>query len=61
MRTYEEAELNEKERLRRRETENEGDQGVSFPIPEPGGSILTPLGLEWRDGDLPPYAHDHQA
>lgn len=55
LRTYEEAEQNEKERLRR-EMENEGDQGVSFPVPSTSGAgILTPLGLEWRDGDLPPY------
>lgn len=56
MRTYEEAEGNEKERLRR-EMENEGNQTGSFPIPSmpetPG--ILTPLGQQWRDGDLPPY------
>lgn len=60
LRTYEEAEVNEKERLRR-EMECEGDQGVSFPVAslsEPG--ILTPLGLEWRDGDLPPYSYDGQ-
>lgn len=55
MRTYEEAEGNEKERLRR-ETENEADQVGSFPIPSVSGiGILTPLGQEWRDGDLPPY------
>jgi len=55
LRTYEEAEQNEKERLRR-EMENEGNQAVSFPIPSTSGTgILTPLGLEWRDGDLPPY------
>lgn len=56
MRTHEEAQQNEKERMRR-EMEGEGDQEVSFPIPlrsETG--ILTPLGLQWRDGDLPPYA-----
>jgi len=53
MRTYEEAEGNEKARLRR-EMENEGSG--SFPIPSmPEMGILTPLGLEWRDGDLPPY------
>jgi hypothetical protein len=52
MRTYEEAEENEKARLRR-EMENEADEGISFPIPST--SILTPLGLQWRDGDLPPY------
>jgi len=57
LRTYEQAEENEKERLRR-EMESEGDQGVSFPIASPSEPrILTPLGLEWRDGDLPPYAY----
>jgi len=55
MRTYEEAEENEKARLRR-EMENETDQAPSFPIPSTSGAgILTPLGLAWRDGDLPPY------
>ena len=55
MRTYEEAEGNEKARLRR-EMENEGTQAGSFPIPSiPETGILTPLGLQWRDGDLPPY------
>ena len=55
MRTYEEAEGNEKARLRR-EMENEGSRAGSFPIPSiPEAGILTPLGLEWRDGDLPPY------
>ena len=57
MRTYEEAVENEKERLRR-EMENEENQvNMSFPIPSSSGApILTPLGLQWRDGDLPPYA-----
>ena len=55
MRTYEEAEGNEKARLRR-EMESEGSQAGSFPVPSRAGTgILTPLGLEWRDGDLPPY------
>lgn len=55
MRTYEEAEGNEKDRLRR-EMENEGSRSGSFPIPSmPETGILTPLGREWRDGDLPPY------
>lgn len=55
-RTYEEAEQNEKERLRQ-EMENEGNQIVSSPVPSsPEAGILTPLGLQWRDGDLPPYA-----
>ena len=58
LRTYEEAEDNEKERLRR-ELDGEGDQGMSFPIASPSGpGLLTPLGQEWRDGDLPPYAYD---
>jgi hypothetical protein len=56
MRTYEEAEENEKARLHR-EMENEGNGFVSSPIPSRSGTpILTPLGLQWRDGDLPPYA-----
>ena len=57
MRTYEEAEENEKARLRR-EMENEETQvNMSFPIPSSSETpILTPLGLQWRDGDLPPYA-----
>lgn len=56
IRTYEEAEQNEKARLRQ-EMETEEAQGVSFPIPSmPGTGVLTPLGLQWRDGDLPPYA-----
>lgn len=55
LRTYEEAEQNEKARLRR-EMENEANQAVSPPIPSTSETgILTPLGLEWRDGDLPPY------
>ena len=55
MRTYEEAEENEKDRLRR-EMENQENQVVSFPIASPSGTpILTPLGLQWREGDLPPY------
>jgi len=54
-RTYEEAEENEKERLRREiEMENEDNKLVSSPIPSTSG-FLTPLGLQWRDGDLPPY------
>lgn len=54
-RTYEEAEKNEKERLRR-EMENEDNKLVSSPIPSASGTgFLTPLGLQWRDGDLPPY------
>jgi len=56
MRTYEEAEENEKARLRR-EMESGERKAASFPIPSTSGTgILTPLGLEWRDGDLPPYA-----
>ena len=56
MRTYEEAEQNEKARLRR-ESEGEEIQVVLFPIPSTSGTgVLTPLGLQWRDGDLPPYA-----
>lgn len=56
MRTYEEAEKNEKARLRL-EMESEDHQAVSFPVPSTSeAGILTPLGLEWRDGDLPPYA-----
>lgn len=56
MRTYEEAEQNEKARLRR-EMETEGNGAVSFPIPSTSDTgILTPLGHQWRDGDLPPYA-----
>lgn len=56
MRTYMEAERNEKERLRR-EMENEGNNAASFPVPSTSETgILTPLGLQWRDGDLPPYA-----
>ena len=58
MRTYEEAVENEKERLRR-EMENEENQvNMSLPIPSSSGApiLLTPLGLQWRDGDLPPYA-----
>lgn len=56
-RTYEQAEQNEKARLRRElEMETEESQNVSFPIPSTSEtSILTPLGLQWRDGDLPPY------
>ena len=55
-RTYEEAEQNEKARLRR-EMEGEENQVVPFPVPSSSGTpILTPLGLQWRDGDLPPYA-----
>lgn len=58
MRTYMEAERNEKERLRREmEMENEENNVASFPIPSTSETgILTPLGLQWRDGDLPPYA-----
>lgn len=58
MRTYEEAEQNEKARLRREmEMENEESQFASFPVPSTSETgILTPLGLEWREGDLPPYA-----
>ena len=58
MRTYEEAEENEKARLRREmEAEDEGKQAGSFPVPSTSETgILTPLGLEWRDGDLPHYA-----
>ena len=61
MRTYEEAEQNEKARLRREteggDGEDEGEQAVSFPVPSTSETvILTPLGLQWRDGDLPPYA-----
>ena len=58
MRTYEEAEENEKARLRQEvEEEDEEGQVVSFPVPSTSESgILTPLGLQWRDGDLPQYA-----
>ena len=59
MRTYEEAEQYEKARLRREtEEENEGSkERVPFPVPSTSETrILTPLGLTWRDGDLPPYA-----
>lgn len=56
MRTYEEAEENEKARLRR-EMESGGKMAVSFPVASTSErGILTPLGLEWREGDLPPYA-----
>ena len=56
MRTYEEAEQNEKARLRE-EMETEDNRVVSFPVASPSETvILTPLGLQWRDGDLPPYA-----
>ena len=58
MRTYEEAERNEKERLRREtQMESEETKLVSFPVPwRSDTGILTPLGLQWRDGDRPPYA-----
>jgi len=56
MRTHEEAQQNEKERLRR-EMETGGDRAVSFPVPSRSETgMLTPLGLQWREGDLPPYA-----
>ena len=55
MRTYEEAEQNEKARLRE-EMEIEENRLMSFPVASPSETvILTPLGLQWRDGDLPPY------
>ena len=63
MRTYEEAERYEKERLRRKmeeETDSEEESKgavMSFPVPSTSEArVLTPLGLAWRDGDLPPYA-----
>ncbi|KAF9792091.1 hypothetical protein BJ322DRAFT_12140 [Thelephora terrestris] len=58
MRTYEEAEENEKARLRREmEMGNEGNRIISSPIASMSRTgVLTPLGLQWRDGDLPPYA-----
>lgn len=58
MRSYREAERNEKERLRREmELGNEEGNAVSFPVASTSETgILTPLGLQWRDGDLPPYA-----
>lgn len=58
MRTYMEAERNEKARLRQEtEMENGENNSVSFPVPSTSETgILTPLGLQWRDGDLPPYA-----
>ena len=57
MRTYDEAEENEKARLRQEMEVDEEGQVVSFPVPSTSESgILTPLGLQWRDGDLPHYA-----
>lgn len=58
MRTYEEAERHEKARLRREMEMEEGEKGgVSFPVPSSSDTtILTPLGLQWRDGDRPAYA-----
>ena len=57
MRTYEEAEENEKARLRRELELEDEEKEVSFPVPSTSGTgVLTPLGLQWRDGDLPPYA-----
>jgi len=58
MRTYEEAERHEKARLRREmEVEGEGKGTASFPVASTSeAGILTPLGLQWREGDLPPYA-----
>jgi len=56
MRTYEEAEENEKARLRRAMEDEENQVGL-FPVPSSSETtILTPLGLQWREGDLPPYA-----
>ena len=55
MRSYDEAEGNEKARLRQ-EMEDVENQTGSFQGPSMSEfGVLTPHRQEWRGGDLPPY------